>query len=260
MKRIAVKPTIFVLLALCTYAQQSSPVEHGRALYRSNCAFCHSLDGKGGRGPNLVSAPLNHGDSDEAIAKVVRSGVPGSTMPAFSGMDADEMKHLILYLRQLSGGAPRTPVKVGDAAAGQTVYAKAGCANCHRINGQGSVYGPDLSRVGAARSVEYLRESLVNPSADILPEYEGVTVVTKAGAKVTGVRINEDSFSVQLREPSQRFRSFLRNEAKEVIEEKKSLMPAYTRLSPADLNNLLEYLLSLRGSAAGQVKQLEGIK
>jgi cytochrome c oxidase cbb3-type subunit III len=255
----AVKSVILSLLPLLAYSQQTASLEHGRAVYRSNCAFCHGLDGRGGRGPNLVSAPLNHGDSDEAIAKVIRNGVPGSTMPAFSGMDAQELKDVTAYLHQMSGGAQRIRPKVGDAAAGKAVYDRSGCAACHRVNWQGSTYGPDLSRVGVARSLEYLRESLLKPSSDIPPEYEGITVVT-AKDRVSGIRVNEDTFSIQLRTPSEQFRSFLKKDVRQVVNEPKSLMPSYSHLSGTDLNNLLEYLMSLRGHAAGDVKQAEGIR
>ena len=82
---------------------------------------------------------------------------------------------------------------------------------------EGSVYGPELTRIGAGRSAEYIRESIVNPSADIPEEYEGVTVVTRDGKRITGVRINEDTFTVQLRDPSQNFRMFQKDEVREVI-------------------------------------------
>ncbi len=251
---------LLFLLPLTALCQHSSTLEHGRAVYRSNCAFCHGTDGRGGRGPNLVSAPLTHGDGDADIAKVVRGGVPGSSMPSFSSMENDDMAHLIEYLRSLSGHSVRQVAKLGDPMAGRAVYDRSGCAGCHRIGDAGSVYGPDLSRIGGGRSVEYLRESLKNPSADIPPEYEGVTVVTADGKRITGIRVNEDTFTIQVRLPSQRFASFRKNEAREVVYEKKSIMPSYAHLSEAETNNLLEYLLGARGQVAGESKRAEGIR
>jgi len=103
---------------------------------------------------------------------------------------------------------------------------------------------------------------VVNPSADIPEDYEGVTVVARDGKRITGLRVNEDNFSVQLRDPSQKFRMFQKSDVREVIHEKKSLMPAFASLAPDDLQNLLAYLDSLRGDVktGADVRQAEGIK
>ena len=111
----------------------------------------------------------------------------------------------------------------------------------------GSTYGPDLTRIGQARPAHYLRESITEPSADIPPQYEGVTVVTRQGTRVQGVRVNEDTFSVQLRDASQKFRSFVKEDVQEVTPVKQSLMPAYKQIPAADLDDLVAYLSSLRG-------------
>ena len=57
------------------------------------------------------------------------------------------------------------------------------CSSCHRIGMEGSVFGPELTRLGASRSPDYIRESLLNPSADILDDYQGVTVVARDGKR-----------------------------------------------------------------------------
>ncbi len=254
------KAILLFSAALTAYAQSDAGISQGRALFRSNCAFCHGLTAEGGRGPNLVSAPLHHGEAEADIKGVIRNGVPGTTMPAFSEMAAEEVDNLVVYLRSLAKGVEKRKTAPGDPKQGQAVYAKNGCSGCHRIGIEGSVYGPDLTRIGASRSLEYLRESIVHPSADIQPDYEGVTVVTKDGRRVTGVRINEDTFTVQLRTPAQKFVGFSKDGLREVVYEKKSLMPAYDRLSDKDLENLLAYLASLQGSARGTVKEAEGVR
>jgi hypothetical protein len=55
---------------------------------------------------------------------------------------------------------------------------------------------------------------------------------------------------------------FQKSETREVIHEKKSLMPAYASLSQDDLQNLLAYLDSLHGDikAGADVREAEGIK
>lgn len=246
-----------MLLCVCAAPVESTQLEQGKALFRSNCAFCHGLTGQGGRGPNLVGLER----SDDEIKKVIRDGVPGSTMPAFSGFEQDDLTNIVAFILNLSAGGGKGDRVSGDAAKGHAVYERAGCAGCHQIGGQGSTFGPDLTRVGGARSLQYLRDSLVNPSADVPESFQGVTVVTRDGKKISGIRINEDTFTVQLRLPNQQFRSFLKDEAREVHEETKSLMPAYNSLPADDLANLIAYLASLRGETAkgAKSKQAEGI-
>jgi cytochrome c oxidase cbb3-type subunit 3 len=242
-------------------AQDAGPVEDGKALYRSNCAFCHGLTGGGGRGPALAQGNFVHGSTAGEIRRVIVEGVPGTNMPAFH-MESAELDRLVDFVQAFSGGSAKHAPIGGNAASGRDVYARSGCAGCHRVAGQGSIYGPDLTRIGAARSSAYIKDSVVNPSADIPEEYEGVTVVTRDGKRITGVRVNEDTFTVQLREPSQKFRMFQKGEVRDVIQEKKSLMPPYASLGKDDLQNLLAYLDSLRGEvkSGADVHQAEGIK
>ncbi len=249
------------LPALCqSKIASKATIEQGLAVYRSNCAFCHGLTGGGGRGPDLVSRELVHGDTDAALRGVIKRGVPGSTMPAFN-FEENEIRPLIVFLRHLRGNTPRAPVKLGDPARGKALYASGGCSGCHRIGQEGSVYGPDLSRIGVSRSIDYLRESLVHPSADIPSQYEGVTVVTKDGRKIAGIRVNEDTFSIQLRDMSQNFRLFNKEDLSEIVYQKNSMMPAYSKMSKQETDDLLAYLNSLRGDAkGGQVKRAEGIR
>ncbi len=244
-----------VLLCPLGVFAQTSAVEQGKAIFRSNCAFCHGLTGRGGRGPDLVSRPTRD------LKSVVLNGVPGTTMPAFH-FEADELEALASYVRHLSGGEVTSTPVAGDPAAGRQVYQRSGCAGCHRIGDQGSVYGPELTRIGAGRSAAYIRESLVNPSADIPQEYEGVSVLTKEGRRITGVRVNEDTFTVQLRDASQDFRMFRKDELQQVTHQTTSLMPAYAKMATADLQNLLAYLDSLRGElkSGAEVKKVEGIR
>lgn len=251
----------FLCLSPLAAQFNGSPVEEGRFLYRSNCAFCHGITGGGGRGPALAHRQLQHGGTADDIKRVVRGGVPGTNMPAFE-MDPEELDHLVTFVQSLSGGDAKQQPVAGDAAKGSEVYARNGCAGCHRVGENGSVYGPDLSRIGAARSTDYLRESILNPSADIQPEFEGVTVVTQDGKRITGMRVNEDTFSLQLRDASQNFRMFQKSDLREVIYEKKSLMPPFPSLAKDDLQNLLAYLDSLRGAvkSGADVRKAEGIR
>jgi cytochrome c oxidase cbb3-type subunit 3 len=219
----------------------------GKAIFRSNCAFCHGVTGEGGRGPSLVTTRILQGTSDTDLKTIVRKGIAGTSMPAFDSIEGDDLEKLVAHIRSLaSSGAKSAPVS-GDSKHGAQIYAKSACEACHVIGALGGAFGPNLTRIGVARSAEYIRQSIMEPSADIPAEFEGVTVVTAKDRKLTGVRINEDTFSIQLRLQNGQFGLFKKSDLKSIAYEKKSLMPAYDKLPAADLQDLLAYLDTLRG-------------
>jgi len=242
-------------------AGDPSAIKEGSSLFRANCSPCHGLNaGGGGRGPDLRAGVWVHGASDAAIFRTINQGVPGTEMPA-NPFEDSEIWALVAYLRSVSTGT-KTPV-AGDSAQGERLFfGKSGCAQCHMVKGRGGRLGPDLTRVGAARSVEYLTESIREPDKELslamsdpnnhygIPaEYDTVTAVTKEGERVIGVAKNEDAFSLQLLGQDDKLHLFLKKDLRDVIHERRSLMPAYTesRLSNQELQNLLAYLSKLRG-------------
>jgi putative heme-binding domain-containing protein len=169
-------------------------------------------------------------------------------MPA-APLFGDEIWMVVSYLRTLGGAAAGDPG--GDAEQGKKVFrGKGGCTVCHWIDGEGGRLGPNLSRIGAARSQTALAREIRNPSEYITPGYEPITVVTRDGKRIRGCRKSEDAFSVQLMDNGEELRSFLKKDVREVIEDQQSLMPNYgpDRLTEGELRDLVRYL-SLRRSA-----------
>jgi cytochrome c oxidase cbb3-type subunit 3 len=240
-----------LILLPSAFAQDS--VDAGKGLFRSNCAFCHGLSGAGGRGPSLVSVSVSQNTTDEALKTIIHNGISGTTMPSFDSMQGDELAYLVAFIRSLAASGVKAEPVSGDAKHGEQIYAQNGCAACHRIGEKGSNYGPALTRIAAARSTEYIKQSIVEPSADIPEDYQGVTLVTNDGKRITGVRVNEDTFSIQLRLQSDKFAMYRKSDLKEVdYYDKKSLMPAYEKIPAKDLQDLQAYLDTLRGNVAAR--------
>ena len=74
----------------------------------------------------------------------------------------------------------------------------ASCGGCHHVNDRGGRLGPDLSRIASSQSREALRRSIRDASAVITSGYEPVTLVTRDGQRIRGVRKGEDAFSIQI--------------------------------------------------------------
>ena len=126
-------------------------------------------------------------------------------------------------------------------------FGKGGCSSCHRVNGEGSRTGPDLSDIGAMRSLAHLEAALLEPNRQVLPQHWYVNAVTKDGKTVQGRRLNEDTFSVQLLGVDERLTSLRKQDLKEYKVVKTSTMPSYEgKLSDAEFQNVVAYLASLR--------------
>lgn len=138
----------------------------------------------------------------------------------------------------------------GDPAAGGAIFAgKGGCLACHSVDNRGGSLGPDLSEVGVMRTPEALRTALLDPDAEIETEYITITVLTKQGERRQGLRLNEDDFSIQLRDANGDLRSFQKDGLETLGRELRSLMPSYAAtLSTREIDDLVAYLRSLKGA------------
>ena len=123
-------------------------IRSGMTMYRVRCADCHGLDAKGYRGPDLT-ALLAGEMTDEKLFDTIRKGVPGTDMPSSQASD-DELLLTIAYLRNLEHRR-RPNAVTGNVENGARIFA-AQCASCHRVGGRGGRLGPDLTRIGIARS------------------------------------------------------------------------------------------------------------
>ncbi|HEY3132026.1 MAG TPA: PQQ-dependent dehydrogenase, methanol/ethanol family, partial [Acidobacteriota bacterium] len=216
----------------------------GGKIFATLCQSCHGNRGGGGRAPAMRNQNFKHGSTDGQLFDSIQNGIPGTEMPA-SGLKPNEIWQVITYIRQLTGAyQERVP---GDPATGRKVLTgKGDCLKCHEVNGEGSRLGPDLSTIGSW-SVAELRKALLQPGTREGYESDLVSIQTKDGRTLRGLRRNEDTFSLQLMDESENLLAFSKADLAEVKHEQKSLMPDYNaRLSPIELRDLIAYLKTLK--------------
>ena len=241
--------SVSTALAQNPLAGNAGALESGREGFRIFCSPCHGIRGAGGRGPDLTRGTFAVGDKDTDLYHAIADGISGTEMQSYSVTLGDEgVWRLVTYIRSIARN--ENAPAIGDRAAGEKLFwTKGGCGQCHVVGPRGGHLGPDLSRVGRQRSLNYLRESIVEPSKDLTAGYFTITVVTADGKQITGVQRGYDNFSVQLMDGSEKFYSFQRSDLRSVKREYRSLMPdGYGKmLTAAELDNLVAYLAGLRG-------------
>jgi putative heme-binding domain-containing protein len=137
----------------------------------------------------------------------------------------------------------------GDAGRGRALVESSGCFDCHRIDDRGSRLGPNLSRIGGRRTPDRLRQALVAPDEEVVPDNRFVRIVTKDGATVTGKLLNQDAISVQMMNPKEELKTYLRTNIRELAILDTGLMPSVEgKLNPQQVADIVSYLSSLKGS------------
>jgi mono/diheme cytochrome c family protein len=114
-----------------------------------------------------------------------------SPMPDVSsggiGLSEAEIKAVIAYLQESSGGEVTVEIPAMPAASPETtaaeqtaplktpeeVIAKYGCGGCHAVSGRAGTAGPSLASIGARKNKEYLRQAILDPDAVIAKGFNG---------------------------------------------------------------------------------------
>ncbi len=256
----------FVLATCSLFAQEPSRTSQktnqghqstsqaGRQIFESTCASCHGLDGRGGeRGPDIATRAEVVRLSDAQISKILQTGIPQSGMPAFVALGPAKLSAILNHLRVLQGksAAPALP---GNAATGKELFAgRAGCSECHMVQGLGGFLGPDLSNYGASHSVHEVRNAIVSADKRSGPRKAVAKVTTRDGQTVSGLVRNEDNFSLQLQTLDGTFHLLNKADVSEVASDSKPLMPSdyATKLSEKELDHVVAYLLSVAHEGQG---------
>lgn len=221
-------------------------IEAGRRHFEARCAACHGADGKGGeRGPDIISSEIARRRSAAELGELIRKGIPSGGMPAFQ-LPENEMRELVAFVRSLSVPATENAAP-GDVAAGAAFFfGKGKCSSCHTVKGRGGMIGPDLSEIGAERTLPDIEQSLRNPGARLAPGFKVISARLRDGQRLRGFVKNESNYDLQLQSLDGELRLLQRQEIAEITRETESLMPE-VKATPEEMRNLLAYLSRLSG-------------
>ncbi len=225
----------------------AADIDAGKQLYRVNCTHCHGPNGDMVSGVDLGHGTFKRASTDEELVAIMEQGINGTPMPPANLSDA-QAHQIVAYLRSLAAATDTSPLSKTDLAQGKALFDKEGCMNCHRIKGQGSRVGPDLSNIGARRKRDDIEQSIINPNKEVLAENRYVRVVKRDGTTITGRILNEDTFSLQLMDSNEKLVSVQKADLSKYEFLKSSAMPSYRdKLSGTELADLVGYLVSLKG-------------
>jgi mono/diheme cytochrome c family protein len=167
----------------------------------------------------------------------------------------------------LTQTAPDITLPPGDATRGKAIFesSKGNCQSCHRVNGTGSLYGPNLSAVGApprgaggggragappppppvGPTPQQLAQKLLDPNKSVSVQNRYVRLTMKDGKTVSGKLLNVDTFAYQIFDSSEKLENVSKTNVRDMT--MVSPMPSYRdKLTTQELADVVGYLLSLK--------------
>lgn len=244
---------VFGLQAQTTEIPDKNPytspgdVERGARLFAANCSPCHGPQGNGGRGANLARPKLPRAADDKALFHVISEGIPNTEMPGSWSMNEHETWQVASFVRTLGRVAPEQVP--GDPAAGAALFRARGCLNCHTVSTEGGRMGPALTEIGERRSAAYLRGLLLDPASSLPEDFTMADLTTSSGERISGIVINEDTYSIQVRDLTDHLHSLWKQDLSAFEKHTdRTPMPSFRgRLNDRELEDLVAYLVSQRG-------------
>ncbi|HVH27861.1 MAG TPA: c-type cytochrome [Vicinamibacterales bacterium] len=251
---IAFSLLLLTLSAGAGFAQQhgytQGDIEEGGRLYRINCIGCHGPEGDLVGGIDLGRNRFRRVSSDDEIVDVIMNGVPGTGMPP-NPIVRLRAYNVVAYLRNMNAtaGVRSVAAATGDAGRGKALFeGKGACNTCHRVRGQGSRSGPDLSEAGLMLRAIEIETSILEPSAGVATSSPPFRAVKKDGTVISGLLLNQDMFTVQLLDAQGALRSIQKSDLREYGLLPTSPMPSYKdKLTPQELADLIAYVGGLKG-------------
>ncbi|MFQ5925551.1 MAG: c-type cytochrome, partial [Dehalococcoidia bacterium] len=189
-------------------------------------------------------------DPSAHVVEGYKDEMPFVYKPPIS-LTPDEVRAVLTYLQTLGGEVDITAIKLpgvileaaaagaveeafrvyqeGDPVAGKTLFfdqnSTAGCAQCHAVSGEGGDIGPELTDVASVRTLPFIIESILFPSAEIASGFEAVLLRTTDGRTINGVLRDEDEVSITLVTKEGEEIVVLKSDISRRAEDQPSLMP-----------------------------------
>ena len=150
-------------------------------------------------------------------------------------------------------GLPQMLAEVGgDVKKGEAVFRNQGaCLQCHLMNGEGGVQGPDLTTVAKRLSSEKILESLINPNAVIVEGYGMSSATLKDGTTVLGRLARETEQAYVMVGVDGKETTVKRADVASVTPPVSAMPPMAMALPLPDLRDLVSYLASRTRAAGG---------
>jgi putative heme-binding domain-containing protein len=271
-------------------------IARGSTLFAQSCSvgYCHGVAGKAGRGPRLRGREWDK----NYLFKVTFGGIPNSSMPAWKDrLTEKEIGAVVAYVLTLSkltsdsaeAPVPAAPVAslptaadapstksesspvdgsfFGNAETGKALFFDSSndwhCGACHKIGGTGASVGPELNGV-RSKAVKDLFIDIVLPSAHHSPDRPFLSITTKSGEQIQGVKSEESATHIKLFDIGS-LPAVLRNLPKDQIQkldiQGRSAMPAkYGEMYT--VKQLLDIIAFLKasGSAPAQTVSLNDLR
>jgi len=237
---------LFAALPLIAQSpHEAANLADGQRLFITNCSTCHGADAKGARGPDLTSGKWLHGSTVAEIARNIHDGIAGTGMPAFP-LPNNQPAVIAEWILSITRGSDEKAA--GDAPNGRALFSSAGCAGCHVVSGVGHSFGPELTSIGAQRSVADLKRAIAQPGENPRGGNKGADVQTKDGRQIRGAIVFENSFSLYLRDKQERLYLLSKSDIRS-RSDVKSLMPKLP-LEPKQIDDLVAFLKEPSGVVA----------
>lgn len=133
---------------------------------------------------------------------------------------------------------------------GKQLFKVANCVACHQLNGEGRVFGPDLTKLDPKKqTIEHILESVIEPSKSIDDKFLSWTFVLSSGKTITGMIVKEtdDEVHVVIDPLAKAKPTVLKTEdIDDRVKSDLSLMPKslLSRLTQEEILDLLAYVVA----------------